>query len=304
MLTKLISLTVAAILLGASLPSPACGAGTTAANFLLIGNGGRAVAMGDASRASANDATAIYWNPAQLTEVDKRSIYLSNRFGGMGMHQGYFGAALPISQGVAGIAATYFTAGGIDGMDENAVSTGEFKASDIIVSGAFSKRLKKFFNVGVAAGALFDSIDDSKENAFMATLGVSVDVPDTVNLMGKALDVPDNLKLALVVGNIGSSLGNDDLPAIYSFGAAWQRERLIVEADITGVKDGGAHFSAGFEYLFDRFAPRAGFNSRTDAGSGLRVGIGIFLMDLIIDYAYVPGGDISDSHYLGVVLHR
>jgi hypothetical protein len=107
-----------------------------------------------------------------------------------------------------------------------------------------------------------------------------------------------------VIGNIGSGLGNDDLPMIYSFGAAWQRERLIVEADVTGVKEGGAHFSAGFEYLFDKFAPRAGFNSRTDAGTGLRIGIGIFLRDIIIDYAYMPGGDISDSHYLGVVLQR
>jgi len=293
-----------AALLGASLPCSADGAGTTAANFLLIGNGGRAVAMGGASRASANDATAIYWNPGQLAEVDTRSIYLSNRFGGLGMHQGYFGAAMPIKQGTVGVAATYFTSGGIDGLDENAVSTGDFKASDILISGAFGKRIKKFFNVGVTAGVLFDSIDDSKENSFMATLGGSFDMPDTLKLMGKAINVPDNLQLAMVIGNIGSGLGNDDLPMLYSFGAAWQRKRLIVEADVTGVKDGGAHFSAGFEYLFDRFAPRAGFNSRPDAGTGLRIGIGVFLRDLIIDYAYVPGGDISDHHYLGVVLHR
>jgi len=138
-LTKLFSLTVGVALLGASLPCSVDGAGTTAANFLLIGNGGRAVAMGGASRASANDATAIYWNPGQLAEVDTRSIYLSNRFGGLGMHQGFFGAVMPIKQGTVGVAATYFTSGGIDGLDENAVSTGDFKASDILISGALGK---------------------------------------------------------------------------------------------------------------------------------------------------------------------
>ena len=38
--------------------------GTTAAQFLKIGIGARALAMGGAYSAVSDDATALYWNPA------------------------------------------------------------------------------------------------------------------------------------------------------------------------------------------------------------------------------------------------
>ena len=40
--------------------------GTTAAQFLKIGVGARAIGMGGAFVAVADDATAIYWNPAGI----------------------------------------------------------------------------------------------------------------------------------------------------------------------------------------------------------------------------------------------
>ena len=41
--------------------------GTTAAKFLSIGVGSKAVGMGGAYTSIANDATAMYWNPAGVS---------------------------------------------------------------------------------------------------------------------------------------------------------------------------------------------------------------------------------------------
>src|SRR5579872_2349212 len=50
--------------------------GTTTADFLNLGVGARAVAMGGAYVAAADDATALYWNPACLTVLRGGSISL------------------------------------------------------------------------------------------------------------------------------------------------------------------------------------------------------------------------------------
>jgi len=48
--------------------------GTTAAQFLKIGVGARAAAMGESYAADASDASAIYWNPAGLASVTANEV--------------------------------------------------------------------------------------------------------------------------------------------------------------------------------------------------------------------------------------
>ena len=47
--------------------------GTTAAEFLQLGVGGRAMGLSGAYTAVADDAGALYWNPAGLAGVEKRA---------------------------------------------------------------------------------------------------------------------------------------------------------------------------------------------------------------------------------------
>ena len=49
--------------------------GTTAASFLEIGIGSRAIAMGGAFVAVANDATALYWNPGGLSRLPSKEVH-------------------------------------------------------------------------------------------------------------------------------------------------------------------------------------------------------------------------------------
>src|SRR6185437_12221378 len=50
----------------------ASGPGTTAADILNIGVGARAIGMGEAYVAQADDASSMYWNPAGLALMEER----------------------------------------------------------------------------------------------------------------------------------------------------------------------------------------------------------------------------------------
>jgi len=58
-------------------------AGTAMGQFLKIGVGGRAASMGEAFVAVANDASALYWNPAGITQLEKKaSHFLTHKLAG------------------------------------------------------------------------------------------------------------------------------------------------------------------------------------------------------------------------------
>ena len=73
MIKKKLLLTVilAAALLHPVVAQQVTKTGTTAAKFLNVGIGSRANAMGGAFSSIANDATAMYWNPAGVANINE-----------------------------------------------------------------------------------------------------------------------------------------------------------------------------------------------------------------------------------------
>lgn len=70
-----------------------------AGEFLSIGVGGRALGLGGAYVALANDASAGYWNPAALMRINHPEVMLMHdeQFGGM-MNYDFAAVAIPYSQ--------------------------------------------------------------------------------------------------------------------------------------------------------------------------------------------------------------
>ncbi|MCB0751942.1 MAG: PorV/PorQ family protein, partial [Ignavibacteriae bacterium] len=69
--------------------------GKYAGEFLSLGVGGRALGMGGANVAVANDVTAGYWNPAGLARMDYPQISL--------MHEEHFGSLVNYNYGAVAI---------------------------------------------------------------------------------------------------------------------------------------------------------------------------------------------------------
>jgi len=51
--------------------------GTSAANFLKIGVGGRATGMGGAITANVNDPSSLYWNPAGTANAENIEVMVN-----------------------------------------------------------------------------------------------------------------------------------------------------------------------------------------------------------------------------------
>src|SRR3990172_5842749 len=75
--------------------SNAGGPGTTAFNFLKIGEGARPVAMGSAFTAVADDGNLLFWNPAGLSQIEEPMGTTTYRNYIAGIHSGYLAYLRP-----------------------------------------------------------------------------------------------------------------------------------------------------------------------------------------------------------------
>jgi hypothetical protein len=113
-----------------------------AGEFLATGFGAKALGMGGAFASIADDASAVYWNPAGLYQLDRRQALVmhSQRFGGL-VDYSTFSLTTPLSRELGAEAAgaiglvwlrvsdialtSHLTTPGVDFIDERDPETGE-----------------------------------------------------------------------------------------------------------------------------------------------------------------------------------
>ena len=103
----------------------ASGPGTTGADILKIGVGARAIGMGEAYVAQADDVSSLYWNPAGLALMQERQA--SFMYDQMYQDIKYQNAAIgiPLENGAIGGSLSYLSYGDIQGYDTSGNSIGK-----------------------------------------------------------------------------------------------------------------------------------------------------------------------------------
>ena len=305
---KLFLLTAALALPAAAYAS---GAGTTAAPFLKAAMSPRTVAMGGAFSALADDAGAIFVNPAGLAQFEEQeaavdfSSYLQDAKMGNLSYAGQAG------ENRFGFGATFTTVGGLEkrGLDDAAGAVpdlGSFSASDMAFTLAYAKadlapEAMKGLDGGFSVKFIRSAIDSK------AAFAAAVDA-------GAIYHATKRMNLSLVVQNLGSKMKfdeeSDPLPLNLRAGLLYKAApELNVTAEVSEyLQDEKFYPSLGAEYWFRKaFALRAGYKFGYDtanlgAAVGLSLGFGVKVAGLGVDYAFLPFGDLGNIHRFGVWL--
>ncbi|MDT3696857.1 MAG: PorV/PorQ family protein [Ignavibacterium sp.] len=294
-------------------------AGISAAQFLKIGVGGRATAMGDAFVAVANDASSLYWNPAGLTQFAENQIMFSHNNWVVDINHDFLGAVYHLDETNAfGVSFVALTMQDMPVTTEFApFGTGEyFGFSDISIAVTYSRKMTDKFSFGGTVRYIEETLDKLKMRGFMIDLG-------TYYWTGLG-----SSRFAVAVSNFGSNLAPDGEiiligkrkksewqdfapPTIFRIGFAIEPYEDEEHAVTTSIQlnhpnDNSENIVTGVEYNWKKtFYLRAGYKFNVDEQNisiGAGVNVPVSIANVSLDYAYSNFVRLGSAHRFSILL--
>jgi long-subunit fatty acid transport protein len=149
-------------------------AGISAFQFLKIGVGARGVAMGESFVAIADDASALYWNPAGLAQASGNQVFAAHTEYVADIKQDYLGATYHLSDADAvGIALTSLHMTDMEITTETQpLGTGRyFSFGDVGVGLSYARKMTEQFSFGATVRYVEETLDILKMRSVMVDLG-------------------------------------------------------------------------------------------------------------------------------------
>ena len=307
--------------------------GTTAAKFLSIGVGSKAVGMGGAYTSIANDATAMYWNPAGVSFYNTKEVYFNHANWIADISFDYFGITIPTGgKSIIGFNITSVT------MDEMEVTrygnedTGEtFRAADYAFGSTFSVNLTDRFSLGFNGKYIQQSIANSHAGGLALDIGTLFATPfgfrlgSSISNFGPKLNMTgDDLLIGADVdenidGNnesVTSTLSTDhfDLPLVLRIGISdgikfGGKNEFIWSLDTVSPNDNANYINAGasISLMDNLLSTYIGLNSLflKDSNKEFAFGFGLRLpkniaKGIVINYSYEAMKFLGNSQQLSI----
>jgi hypothetical protein len=300
--TSLRLLVTLSLCLSVSLSAQASGPGTTTGELLKIPVSARAIGMGEAYTAAADDSSALAWNPAGLSFMQQREAAFMHDSLIEDVHYEHLAYAAPGDNYSIGASMSYLGFGSIAGFDNAGNSIGDQTAYSYIFSGGVSTFLRERLSVGVTGSVLRENLAGDSAGTFAANLGAMYGLA--------AHPLGGDYRVGMSVTNIGPGLKfdseRDPLPRKINFGAEAMHVKelpLNLTMDVTKPNDNSAYVGIGSEYWFKEIiALRLGYSGANNEGKGLRLGMGLKLREFLFDYAYGGYGDFGATHWIELSL--
>lgn len=308
------------LLLSVSISFAQTKVGTTAANFLAIPVGPRASGMGGAFVATANDATALYWNVGGISRMTENELGVSYSQWLLGTNYNWIGLVYKVDENNT----VGFSINQLDYGQEDVTTvdypngTGEkWSAQDLAIAVSYGRNLTDRFSIGGSVKYIHQQIYRESASAFALDVGL---------LFNTQLD---GLRIGMNIANFGSEMkldgqdliygldidhksgsGNNEyissaltmdswtLPLLFTVGLAYDAVktsdiRVTVASDAVYPNNTNSFINVGGEACYDDlFFVRVGYNSlfkqeaieRLCAGVGFKYDFGA--VKTKIDYSY------------------
>ncbi|MCP4569823.1 MAG: PorV/PorQ family protein [FCB group bacterium] len=279
--------------------------GTAGAKFLDIGVSARAMGMGQAYSAIANDVSAVYYNPAGLTQLFSREAMFTHVDYPADITYDFAAMAIPVEglNGVLGFGFYFLNTGEIpyttySNPDENQVEGEYFRAYDFAFSTSLARSLTEHFSLGVTLKYIGEFYDDQSAQGWAADVGTLYDTGYR------------GFKIAISIINFGPDLKmiklGYPLPINFKFGGSFNvidnpDHLAVISLEGAHPSDNLEQYNAGTEYWFmDRFSARMGYRFNYDsdgptAGFGLKWPFGE-ASEIRVDYGYQDFGFLREVH--------
>lgn len=309
--------------------------GSSAAQFLKIPVGAKAVSLGSTFSSISDDISAIYWNPAGLPQIKQFSIGFTHTQWIADVNHDFFGLVLPIDGvNTIGVSVVQLSTGDIENTTIlQPKGTGIFfDASDLAVSVSYARQVIEQVSIGITGKYINQRIWNSSAQTFALDLGVLLKTGyNDINMgfslqnfgpelsmsgseLTKEVDLdPNSTTNPAVESNLTTqpfslptSYRGSISMGIISNNGLFQinNSTLIIAADAFHSNDYPERYSIGMQYGFlNTLYLRGGYMFNTDE-EGLTLGTGIDFnfgsTRITFDYAFAEFGIFDAVHMFSV----
>lgn len=314
-----IVITTCALFLINIIPAYAASPGTSIFGFLKLNPAARTAALGNINNVISSQTTLF--NPAALAWIGNKEVSAHHLLYFSGISYSMLSYIHPINKNVAlGTSLGYLNFGSLvrtEYVDPSIninqyEEKGTFGANGAIVIAGYGHKISRYFSYGINIKAMQETLDQKSYSGAAASIsGLYCHKLAQNPGYGYSFNKQRNYGWQLSFGlfNLGPQSNGFDMPMGGYFGSGmWLSPFTYLSGELVGYNDNTSEIRTGIEVaasntLFFRLGYYHPLN--TDplrGGINLTGGAGLSVGPITLDYAWVPYGDLGQTHRISISL--
>ena len=306
-------------------------AGTSGFQFLKVPVDARGAALSGTVVATANDASALFWNPSLAARGGTQvGIATASYVADVALHYAaaFTEVGTPLGAATVGLSLQALDSGEMDVTTEfsGPDGTGEtFRLVDVALGLTVAQALTDLFSYGITGKYVRESTADVVAQAGLLDLGVAYRVGDTgvqfgvaIRNFGFEISPGGSITRTTLDGTVvEEEFAGIEPPTMFLLGVSYAPLRalgvadgphdLTVSGQLTNPNDNAERFNLGAEYVWNEvLALRMGYEFGLEEASAPSFGAGLLVPglgpDLRLDYGFNRLDRLGNIHRIGLNL--